>query len=112
MMFRLRLFGDLGKHYNWRQRAVGISFDLKHIIQAPLGLVYIGLPFALLCGYPFVLWTTTYQLKVLIRLISVHMLVRWIHQGLMAVIARRVNHQFDVRTPSYDTDLEQFLAPC
>lgn len=112
MMFKLRLFGEIGRHLNWRQRLVGISFDLKHLIQAPLGLVYLALPFTMLAGYPFVLWSDMGQLKILIRLVSVHMLCRWSHQVLLAVIARRVNYQFDVRLPSYDTDLEQFISPC
>lgn len=111
-MFKLRLFGAVGKHLNWKQRLVGISFDLKHLIQAPLALIYLALPFTLLCGYPFVLWGDMVQLKVLIRLVSVHMLVRWIHQLLLAIIAHRVNKQYDVRLPSYDTDLEQFISPC
>jgi hypothetical protein len=111
MMFKFRLFGTVGKHLTWRQRAVGMSFDLKHLIQAPLALIYLALPFTLLCGYPFVLWSDTQQLKILIRLVSVHMLCRWIHQLVLAIIARRVNKTFDVRLPSYDTDLEQFLSP-
>jgi hypothetical protein len=111
-MFKLRLFGAVGKHLTWRQRAVGMSFDLKHLVQAPLGLIYLALPFTLLCGYPFILWSDMQQLKILIRLVSVHMLCRWIHQILLAVIARRINKQFDVRLPSYDTDLEQFISPC
>jgi len=111
-MFKLRLFGAVGKHLTWRQRFVGMSFDLKHLVQAPLGLIYLALPFTLLCGYPFILWSDMQQLKILIRLVSVHMLCRWIHQILLAVIARRVNKQFDVRLPSYDTDLEQFISPC
>lgn len=112
MMFKLRLFGAVGKHLTWRQRAVGMSFDLKHLVQAPLALIYLALPFTLLCGYPFVLWSDMQQLKILIRLVSVHMLCRWIHQILLAIIARRINNQFDVRLPSYDTDLEQFISPC
>lgn len=111
-MFKLRLFGAVGKHLTWKQRIVGISFDLKHLIQAPLALVYLALPFTLLCGYPFILWSNMEQLRILIRLVSVHMLCRWIHQILLAVIARRINSQFDVRLPSYDTDLEQFISPC
>lgn len=112
LMFKLRLFGAVGKHLTWKQRLVGISFDLKHLIQAPLALIYLALPFTLLCGYPFILWSDLTQLRVLIRLVSVHMLVRWTHQILLAVIARRINNQFDVRLPSYDTDLEQFISPC
>jgi hypothetical protein len=111
-MFKCRLFGAVGKHLTWRQRAVGMSFDLKHLVQAPLALIYLALPFTLLCGYPFVLWSDMQQLKILIRLVSVHMLCRWIHQILLAVIAGRINKQFDVRLPSYDTDLEQFISPC
>lgn len=110
-MFKFRLFGAVGKHLTWRQRAVGISFDLKHLIQAPLALIYLALPFTLLCGYPFVLWSDMQQLKILIRLVSVHMLCRWGHQMVLVLIASRVNKQFDVRLPSYDTDLEQFLSP-
>jgi hypothetical protein len=110
-MFKFRLFGAVGKHLTWRQRAVGMSFDLKHAIQAPLALLYLALPFTLLCGYPFVIWSDTQQLKILIRLVSVHMLCRWVHQLVIALIARRVNKTFDVRLPSYDTDLEQFLSP-
>jgi hypothetical protein len=101
-MFKCRLFGAVGKHLTWRQRAVGMSFDLKHLVQAPLALIYLALPFTLLCGYPFVLWSDMQQ----------HMLCRWIHQILLAVIAGRINKQFDVRLPSYDTDLEQFISPC
>jgi hypothetical protein len=112
IMFKCRLFGAVGKHLTWRQRAVGMSFDLKHLVQAPLALIYLALPFTLLCGYPFVLWSDLQQLKILIRLVSVHMLCRWIHQILLAVIAGRINKQFDVRLPSYDTDLEQFISPC
>lgn len=89
-----------------------MSFDLKHLVQAPLALVYLALPFTLLCGYPFIMWSNIKQLKILIRLVSVHMLCRWIHQILLAVIARGINKQFDVRLPSYDTDLEQFISPC
>jgi len=111
IMFKFRLFGAVGKHLTWRQRAVGMSFDLKHLIQAPLALIYLALPMTLLCGYPFVLWSDMQQLKILIRLVSVHMLCRWAHQLVLAVIARRVNKNFDVRLPSYDTDLEQFLSP-
>jgi hypothetical protein len=110
-MFKFRLFGAVGKHLSWRQRAVGMSFDLKHLIQAPLALIYLALPFTLLCGYPFVLWSDMQQLKILVRLVSVHMLCRWAHQLVLALIARRVNKNFDVRLPSYDTDLEQFLSP-
>ena len=112
IMFKLRLFGAVGKHLTWRQRAVGMSFDLKHLVQAPLALIYLALPFTLLCGYPFILWSDMQQLKILIRLVSVHMLCRWTHQIILAVIARRINNQFDVRLPSYDTDLEQFISPC
>lgn len=112
MMFKLRLFGAVGKHLTWKQRLVGISFDLKHLVQAPLALIYLALPFTLLCGYPFILWSDMAQLRILIRLVSVHMLVRWTHQILLAIIARRINNQFDVRLPSYDTDLEQFISPC
>ena len=111
LLFKFRLFGAIGAHLTWRQRAVGISFDLKHLIQAPLALIYLALPFTLLCGYPFILWSNPHQLKTLIRLVCVHMLCRWAHQLTLSLVARRVNKTFDVRLPSYDTDLEQFLSP-
>ena len=42
LLFKFRLFGAIGAHLTWRQRAVGISFDLKHLIQAPLALIYLA----------------------------------------------------------------------
>lgn len=112
LLFNFRLFGAHGRHLTLVQRAVGLGFDLRQFVQVLLPLSYLGIPFALLSGYPLVIWTTAAQLKILIRLIAVHMFCHWSHQGVMGLIASMINGQYDVRTVSYDAELEQWLSPC
>jgi len=113
MLFKLRV-GARARHLNMKQRLAGLAFDLRQLVQVPLALTYIFLPFALLSGSPLVFWVTAPQLKVLIRLVSVWTACHWLHNGVMGAIAGTGNDftLYDVRMASYDSELEQWLSPC
>jgi hypothetical protein len=113
MLFKLRM-GSRAKHLNTKQRLAGFAFDLRQLVQVPLALSYIIIPFVLLSGSPLVFWTTAIQLKVLIRLVSVWTACHWLHNGVMGAIAGTGNEftQYDVRMASYDSEMEQWMSPC
>ncbi|EMD01119.1 glycosyltransferase family 2 protein, partial [Baudoinia panamericana UAMH 10762] len=113
MLFRLRLYGARAKHLSFRQRLAGLAFDLRQLVQVPLALSYIILPFALLSGSPMVFWVTGPQLKTLIRLVSVWTASHWIHNGIIGAIAGVGNNftAYDIRVASYDSEMEQWLSP-
>lgn len=89
-----------------------MTFDLRQLVQVPLALTSIMVPFALLSGYPLVIWTTKEQLRWLIRLIVIWTVCHWSQQGVMGWIAGCGNKFYDIRAPSYDSELEQWLSPC
>lgn len=112
MLFRFRLWGQRSRSYSLPQRLAGIVFDLRQIVQIPLALNYVLVPFSLWSGYPLVIWTENYELRWLIRLVVVWMVSRWFHQALMGIIFALGRGWYDVRMTSYDTELEQWLSPC
>ncbi|KAK5118772.1 hypothetical protein LTR85_007978 [Meristemomyces frigidus] len=110
-MFRLRLWGERSRHANLKEKLAGLTFDLRQLVQVPLALSSIMIPFALLSGYPLVIFTTAEQLRWLIRLIVIWMFSHWSHQGVMGAIAGCGNKFHDIRAPSYDSEMEQWLSP-
>lgn len=113
MLFKLRM-GNRGKDLGFKQRLAGLAFDLRQLVQVPLALSYVVVPFMLLSGSPLVFWVTASQLKVLIRLVSVWAACHWIHNGVMGAIAT-IGHdyvRYDIRISSYDSEMEQWLSPC
>lgn len=93
------------------QRLAGMAFDLRQLVQIPIAFSYISIPFALLAGYPMVIWTSEGQLVWLIRLVTIWMLCHWSHQGTMGLLAGIGNGWYDPRAPSYDAELEQWMGP-
>ena len=106
--------GALAKQLNWKQRLAGIAFDLRQLVQIPIALSYLIIPFVLLSGSPLVFWVTGQQLKILIRLACIWSSTHWIHNGVMGAIAATGNEftPYDVRMASYDAEMEQWLSPC
>ncbi|PVI00767.1 glycosyltransferase family 2 protein [Periconia macrospinosa] len=111
VLFRLRLFGNRGRRLTPSQRLAGIVFDLRQIIQIPLFLNYILVPFALLSGSSLVTWREDYELKWLIRTVVIFLFCRWFHQVIVGIIFYLGRGWYDVRLPSYDAELEQWMAP-
>lgn len=112
ILFRLRLFGSRGRLLNLYQRLAGLVFDLRQIIQIPLCFNYILVPFALVSGSPLVIWHEDYELKWLIRTVVIFLVCRWFHQGVVGIIFYLGRGWYDIRLPSYDNELEQWMAPC
>lgn len=113
MLFKLRM-SSRAKHLNFRQRLTGFAFDLRQLVQIPIALSYIIIPFVLLSGSPLVFWGNGAQLKMLIRLVSIWSACHWLHNGIMGAIAGTGNDftAYDVRMASYDSEMEQWLSPC
>jgi hypothetical protein len=113
MLFKLRM-GARAKHLNVKQRLAGFAFDLRQLVQIPIALSYLIIPFVLLSGSPLVFWTTGTQLKVLIRLVCIWSASHWLHNGIMGAMAAAGNDftAYDVRMSSYDSEMEQWLSPC
>jgi len=106
--------GLRAKQMNFRQRLAGFAFDLRQLVQIPIALSYIIIPFVLLSGSPLVFWATGAQLKVLIRLACIWSATHWLHNGVMGGLAATGNEftTYDIRTASYDAEMEQWLSPC
>lgn len=106
--------GVRAEHMNFKQRLAGIAFDLRQLVQIPIALSYLIIPFVLLSGSPLVFWATGAQLKVLIRLVCIWSATHWIHNGVMGGLAATGNEftSYDVRMASYDAEMEQWLSPC
>ena len=113
MLFKLRM-GTRAEHMNFRQRLAGFAFDLRQLVQIPIALSYLIIPFVLLSGSPFVFWATGAQLKTLIRLVCIWSAMHWVHNGVMGGLAATGNEftTYDVRMASYDSEMEQWLSPC
>jgi hypothetical protein len=113
MLFKLRM-GARAKHLNFKQRLAGFAFDLRQLVQIPIALSYLIIPFVLLSGSPLVFWATGNQLKVLIRLVCIWSASHWLHNGIMGAMAAAGNDftAYDVRMSSYDSEMEQWLSPC
>jgi hypothetical protein len=113
MLFKLRM-GDRAKHLNFKQRLAGFAFDLRQLVQIPIALSYLIIPFVLLSGSPMVFWATGNQLKVLIRLVCIWSASHWLHNGIMGAMAAAGNDftAYDIRMSSYDSEMEQWLSPC
>jgi hypothetical protein len=113
MLFKFRM-GARAKDMNFRQRLAGIAFDLRQLVQIPIALSYLIIPFVLLSGSPLVFWATGSQLKVLIRLVCIWSATHWLHNGVMGGLAATGNDftTYDVRMASYDAEMEQWLSPC
>lgn len=111
-LFRLRLFGQRGRMLSLKQRLAGLVFDLRQLVQIPAALNYILVPFALLSGYPLVIWREDEELKWLIRSVVMYLFCRWFHQGVVGIIFFLGRGWYDIRLPSYDAELEQWMAPC
>ncbi|KAM0708792.1 hypothetical protein Q7P35_005445 [Cladosporium inversicolor] len=111
-LFKLRM-GVRAEHMNFKQRLAGIAFDLRQLVQIPIALSYLIIPFVLLSGSPLVFWATGAQLKVLIRLVCIWSATHWIHNGVMGGLAATGNEftSYDVRMASYDAEMEQWLSP-
>jgi cellulose synthase/poly-beta-1,6-N-acetylglucosamine synthase-like glycosyltransferase len=67
MLFKLRFCSIRSKHCTWRQRIAGLAFDLSQIVQIPNVLAWFSIPYCLLRGYPFVVYTDQEDLKGLIK---------------------------------------------
>ena len=106
--------GALAKEMNLRQRLCGLAFDLRQFVQIPIALSYLIIPFVLLSGSPLVFWTTRNELRNLIRLASIWSATHWLHNGVMGALAAKGNDftPYDIRTASYDSEMEQWLSPC
>ena len=113
MLFKLRM-GARAERMDFRQRLAGFAFDLRQLVQIPIALSYLIIPFVLLSGSPFVFWATGAQLKMLIRLVCIWSATHWIHNGVMGGLAATGNEftTYDVRMGSYDAEMEQWLSPC
>lgn len=113
MLFKLRM-GARAEHMDFRQRLAGFAFDLRQLVQIPIALSYLIIPFVLLSGSPFVFWATGAQLKMLIRLVCIWSATHWMHNGVMGGLAATGNEftTYDVRMASYDAEMEQWLSPC
>lgn len=106
--------GVRAEHMNFKQRLAGFAFDLRQLVQIPIALSYLIIPFVLLSGSPLVYWATGAQLKVLIRLVCIWSATHWIHNGVMGGLAATGNEftSYDARMASYDAEMEQWLSPC
>ena len=113
MLFKLRM-GSRAKHLGFRQRLAGFAFDLRQLVQIPIFLSYLIIPFVLPSGSPLVFWATGHQLKILIRLACIWSACHWMHNGIMGVIAGTGNDftNYDMRMASYDSEMEQWMSPC
>lgn len=112
LLFNFRLWGERGRHLTIAQRLAGMAFDLRQVVQVPLALSYVAIPFALLSGYPLVIWSNTFELMWLLRLVVLWSLCHWVHQGVMGALAGVGNGWYDMRMPSYDAQLERWMGPC
>jgi hypothetical protein len=106
--------GARAQHMNFKQRLAGFAFDLRQLVQIPIALSYLIIPFVLLSGSPLVFWATGAQLKVLIRLVCIWSATHWLHNGVMGGLAATGNEftTYDIRMASYDAEMEQWLSPC
>jgi len=106
--------GVRAEHMNFKQRLAGFAFDLRQLVQIPIALSYLIIPFVLLSGSPLVFWATGAQLKMLIRLVCIWSATHWIHNGVMGGLAATGNEftTYDFRMASYDAEMEQWLSPC
>jgi hypothetical protein len=106
--------GARAKDMNLKQRLAGFAFDLRQLVQIPIALSYLIIPFVLLSGSPLVFWATGAQLKMLIRLVCIWSATHWMHNGVIGGLAATGNEftTYDIRMASYDAEMEQWLSPC
>ena len=106
--FRLnfRLFGPRVRRCSMRQRFAGFVFGATSFVNASLAFIgFLGLPLILLSGYPFVVYSSTWHLKWLLRLMSIWVFADWVHKAAMALfVGYSEAMQWD--------QVEQWLVPC
>lgn len=95
-----------------KQRLVGMAFDFRQVVQVPLVSVFLFIPYAFLSGSPIVFWSNSDQLERLIQLVCIWSICHWLHQGVMGLISAASVGEYDLRTPSVDAEIEQWMGPC
>jgi len=75
-------------------------------MNASLALVgFLGMPLALLSGYPFVVYSSTWHLKWLLRLVSMWVFADYVHKVALALFVGYVEAM------RWD-QVDQWLVPC
>ena len=81
-----RLWGPTVPFCNARQRLAGYVFGAGSVVNSALNwLGYIGLPLALLAGYPFVVYYERWQLAWLLRLVCIWIFADTAHKMSLAL---------------------------
>jgi hypothetical protein len=89
-----------------RQRLVGITTGLSSALSSTIGILgFFGLPLALLSGFPFVIYDNAWQLRWLLRTVSIWIFLDWSHRCAFALFMGYRN------TMRWD-QAESWLIPC
>jgi cellulose synthase/poly-beta-1,6-N-acetylglucosamine synthase-like glycosyltransferase len=70
----------------WRQRLAGVAVGASSILTAAMGIFgFVGLPLALVSGFPFVIFDNAWQLRWLVRTVAVWIFLDWFHRCAFAM---------------------------
>lgn len=101
-----RLWGPLVPDCTLRQRLAGFVFGALSTVNSTLVFFgFIGLPLALLSGYPFVVYYNAWQLSWLLRLVSIWVFLDWMHKASFALF---IGYRDGLRWDQADA----WLSPC
>lgn len=101
-----RLWGPFVKLCTSRQRLAGFVFGAGAVVNCTLlWISFAGLPLALLSGYPFVVFMTAWELRWLLRLVSIWILIDWANKATLSMF---VGYRGGMRWEQ----AEQWLVPC
>jgi len=103
---KFRLWGDAVKNCTIRQRLAGFVFGASSMINSSLSILgFFGLPLALLSGYPFVVYSETWHLIWLLRIVSISVFCDFLHKVSLSLF---VGYRDGMRWEQADS----WLFPC
>ena len=83
---KFRLFGQGAKHCTYRQRLAGFVFGASAVVNGSVQIIaFLGIPLVLLSGYSLVVYSTAFDLKWLLRLVSMFIFADYINKVSMSL---------------------------
>lgn len=105
LQLRFLIFGRYAESLTLVQKIAGFGDQLAALLVLLPVVVYLGVPLALLSGHPFIIWSTTEQLKWLIRAVSVQQICSELHRWSLKAIIDFAHLQTSIQ-------VEGWLLPC
>jgi cellulose synthase/poly-beta-1,6-N-acetylglucosamine synthase-like glycosyltransferase len=103
---RLRLWGPAVKLCSFRQRLAGFTFGVGSTANSSLSIVsFFGLALALCSGYPFIVYSETWQLRWLLRVVCIWCFCDGAHKAALSLF---VGYRDGMRWDNADS----WLFPC